>query len=104
MNTIQILIKEPGKRAWLERVENTIENLQEIVGGYIETIRATNDFAILYNKDAYALGFPEACKICGIELFGTIALVGQRGKNFTDLSHPLLEKMRALFPQLFEGV
>lgn len=35
---IKVLIKEPGKEPYEKEIENTLENLQHIVGGHIESV------------------------------------------------------------------
>ena len=35
---IRVLVKEPYKEPYLKEIEDTLENLQEIVGGYIECV------------------------------------------------------------------
>jgi len=46
---IRVLIKEPYKEPYLKEIEDTLENLQEIVGGYIESVDMPN----LKNVDLY---------------------------------------------------
>ena len=38
MDTIKLLVKEPNKEPYVKEVEHTLENLQKIVGGYIECV------------------------------------------------------------------
>lgn len=40
---IRVLVKEPGKEAELREIPNTLEDLQCIVGGYIETVTFAED-------------------------------------------------------------
>lgn len=46
---IRVLVKEPYKEPYLKEIEDTLENLQEIVGGYIESV----DMPGLKNVDLY---------------------------------------------------
>jgi hypothetical protein len=47
---ISVIIVEPKKPARVETIENTLENLQKIVGGYIECIKAEG-YDIIINEE-----------------------------------------------------
>ena len=40
---IKVVLAEPGKKAKVTEIENTLENLQKIVGGYIECVYPFED-------------------------------------------------------------
>ena len=85
---MEVYIKEPGKKPQLKNIPNTLEALQEIVGGYIETV-TFGDTIVICNEEGRLKGLPENCKVygCGKESFvGTIAFVGKDGDEFTDFN------------------
>lgn len=47
--TLKILVKEPYKEPYVKEIEDKLENLQEIVGGYIECVGMPN----MKNVDLY---------------------------------------------------
>jgi len=51
---ITVIIVEPEKPARIETIENTLTNLQSIVGGYIECIRE-DGFDIIINEEGKLL-------------------------------------------------
>ena len=51
MKQISVLIKEPGKKPRRESIPNTLEALQRVVGGYIETVTFASDVVIICNEE-----------------------------------------------------
>lgn len=65
-------------------VENTLKGLQEIVGGYIETVTIATDLTIICDEEGRLKGKPHNCNMLGIDLAGTIMAVGVDGPDFND--------------------
>lgn len=83
MKAIRII---PGQRAEDIEVENSVEALQEVVGGYIEVVNMpVNDMAILRDEDGLMKQKDYNCRIMGIDFVGTILFVGTKGEKFTDV-------------------
>lgn len=85
MERIKVVIKEPGKYAHMAEIGNNLESLQEIVGGYIETVTICTDLVLICNEDGRLLGLPYNCNYCGADFVGTIILAGVDGDEFTDV-------------------
>lgn len=51
---IKVVIVEPNQSARIETIENTLSNLQKLVGGYIECIRQEG-FDIIINEEGKML-------------------------------------------------
>lgn len=85
MNKIKVYVKMPGQdpEPWL--IDNTLEALQEIVGGYIETVTATRDLVIICNEEGRLLGLPYNCRIRGYDFVGPIIYAGVQGDEFADV-------------------
>ena len=82
---ISVLIKEPGKNPRHVNIENSLENLQKTVGGYIEAVTLAEDCAAICNEEGRLMGLPYCCTICGVSFVGPVVLVGVGGEEFCDL-------------------
>lgn len=83
---MRALIKYPGKAAIFKDIKGTLQELQETVGGHIETVTLTSDCVIICNEDGLITGLPYNCDICGINFVGPIVLLGRKGDSFADFS------------------
>lgn len=82
---LTVVIKEPGELPRMAAVSNTLETMQQLVGGYIETATICSDFAIVCNKEGRLHGLPENVDVCGYSFVGTIVFVGVRRGRFVSL-------------------
>ena len=82
---MRAIIKEPGKAGHVIEVKNELEELQRIVGGYIEVHQLFPNLAVICNEDGRLQGLPYNCEICGIIFVGTILLAGVDGPEFDDV-------------------
>lgn len=78
------LLLEPGKDSRTIEIENTLEALQEAVGGYIETVTFATDACLIVNEEGLLLKLPTQ-KILGRTFFGNALVVGVSGDEFTDV-------------------
>lgn len=69
-------------------IENTLEALQREVCGYIETVGITTDACIIVNEEGLINDMPFNTRLFGLQLFGTILIVGVDGDEFCDLPAP----------------
>ena len=53
---IKVFVKEPGKAPALRSVPNELAALQEVVGGYIETVTVASDLVIICNEEGRLQG------------------------------------------------
>lgn len=84
MRNISVIIKRPGKKPYHTYISDTLENLQNTVGGYIKTVTFAIDSCIICNEEGRLIGLPYNCSICGVDFVGTIIFVGVDGDEFTD--------------------
>ncbi len=86
MDKIKVIIKRPdedvGHVSW---ISNTLENLQQTVEGYIETVTLFEDFVIICNEEGRLCGLPYNCEVMGIDFVGTIVAAGVKGEEFADV-------------------
>lgn len=82
------ILKEPGKEPKVIDVENEKEELQETVGGYLESVTLAADMCILCDEEGRLKGLPFNVEICGVSFVGPILMVGVDGEEFADLWEP----------------
>lgn len=88
MEKIKVIIKRPEEVVGREeRIDNTLEALQEAVGGYIETLTILRnpDVIIIMNEDGKLDGSHYNFKVPGDQIFGDIIVCGRDGENFADV-------------------
>ena len=98
---ISVLIKDPGKKPRHVYIENSLKNLQNTVGGYIETVTLATDSRVICNEEGRLQGLPHCCTICGVDFVGTVVIAGIAGSEFADLPGDY-QKWKRMFPSLWE--
>lgn len=104
-SAMKILICEPHKRPYIKDVEHTLENLQSIVGGYIQAIYPFEDAAaIVCNEEGLLIGLEpnRAVDSYGV-VFGTFFICGLTEDDFTGLTDEQIEQYSQLYksPEIF---
>jgi len=82
---MNVIYKAPGKAPEVIDIPNTLQALQEKVGGYIETVTIATDAAIICNEEGRIMGLPHNCVLRDVDFVGPILIVGIKGPEFTDL-------------------
>lgn len=83
---MKVIVKEPGKVPVIKDIPNTLQALQEAVGGYIEVVTIMSDMAVICDEEGRLKGKEPNCSICNIEFVGTVLLVGvDGGEDFVDV-------------------
>ena len=81
---MKAILFQPGKRAKVVEIDNTLEALQKAVGGYIETVTVFSNGCLICNEEGRLLNL-EPQEILGETFFGTCLFVGVDGEEFTDI-------------------
>ena len=82
---MKVLIKNPGDDGFRSIViPNELQLMQQLVGGYIETVTIATDACVICNEEGRIQGMPHNCWFCGIEFVGPILIVGIDGDEFND--------------------
>lgn len=95
---ISVLLVEPCKRPKVIKIENTLEKLQELVGGYIEVFYPFEDkVAVIANEEGKINGLPlNRALYCDSKIYdiiaGTFLVVGLGEEDFISLSSELSTK------------
>lgn len=79
---IEVYFKEPGKNPKKCKIENTLEELQKLVGGYIEVKSIPGKMAILWDEEGRLKSLPLNVKFGAWDIVGNIVLVGVKGSDF----------------------
>ena len=93
---MRIIKKLPGQRPEVVDTENTLEALQEAVGGYIEAVTFAEDAALICNEEGRLLGLQHNCTVLGIPFVGPVLAVGVAGEEFRGLRDEQLQLMLEL--------
>ena len=83
---MKVIYKAPGAAPEIRDIPNTLQELQESVGGYIETVTIATDAVIICNEECRLLALPHNCRFCGIDFCGPILIAGYSGDEFVSLS------------------
>lgn len=82
---IKAIIKRPeDEYGRMTLIENTLENLQMIVRGYIETTGIDN-LVIICNEEGKLRGLEDNIRLGNDTLKGTIIICGASGDEFSDV-------------------
>lgn len=96
MDKIKVLYVEKGKEPKAIDIDNSLEALQNIVGGYIEAVYFS-DCILLCKEERINKNLPFNTEICNDDrkpvgvIRGSFVLVGQNGSEFDSLSDELIE-------------
>lgn len=77
----------------IKDIENTLEALQQEVGGYIETITLAADCCMIVDEEGRLKDKPlnEQASRLGLAIVGDALLVGVAGEEFTDVPEAMIE-------------
>lgn len=86
MSEIKVLVKKPHEAPFkvVIREATALEDLQKLVGGYIEFVPVAESAAIICDEEGRLKGKKYNCDVCGISFVGTIVVVGMNGEGFGD--------------------
>lgn len=101
---IKVVLVEPNKKATITEIENTLENLQNIVGGYIECIYPFEDnVGIIANEEGKLIGL-EPNRVLRDDngnavdiIFGTFIITGLTEDDFGSLTDEQAEYYLDMF-------
>ena len=96
---MKVVVMKPDALPDVQDIPNTLEALQELVGGYIEVVELADGLAVVCDEEGRLKGKPYCATLGDVQFVGTIALVGTVGCEFTDIpfSEGLLRLVREVF-------
>lgn len=92
---MKIVYFEVGKEAKVMEVENTLESLQELVGGYIETV-TLGEIIIVVNEEGRILELPLNRIFGRMYFYGNFFIVSSDGDEFSSLTDEHIEIIESL--------
>lgn len=101
MGKIRAIVKRHDEEVGhMTNISPTLQNLQNIVGGRIETVTIAPGVVVICNEEWRILGLPYNCEIRGRDLMGEftvdfggeIVVVGTEGDEFADLPNLVTRK------------
>ena len=90
--------RRPGRKPEIIGIENTLEALQEAVGGYIETLTVDDYTVLVMDEEGKLKGKPVCMTYKGECLVGDILVLGYIGDEFYDIGP---DAMKQWAPELF---
>lgn len=94
---MKIVKKEPGKGYYAKEIPNTLEAMQELVGGYIETVPLNMSGVILVCNEEGKLRGMKPNPYPGIpDLVGPWFICGVSGEEFDDVPREFVKLVRAV--------
>ena len=89
---MKVIVKEPGKTSEYREIDNTLEAMQEIVGGYIECVFLEGGAVMVCNEEGKLMGMQMNFPFRGDIIVGTVFVCGTDDEgDFTDVPITLEE-------------
>lgn len=85
---MRVIYKEPGKEPRTMVVPNELKVLQDLVGGYIETLKIADNVVMIFNEEGKLLDLAPNFFVGAIAdvILGPVIIAGEDGDEFTSLS------------------
>ncbi|WP_293997672.1 DUF3846 domain-containing protein [uncultured Megasphaera sp.] len=80
-----VVMKRPGKPARIGQIANTLEEMQRIVGGYIQMIPLDNDYMMICNEEGKLMNMQPNIWWLNDKIVGPIIIARQNGEDLEDL-------------------
>lgn len=96
---MRAIIKEVGKNPVVADIKNELEDIQSVVGGYIEIVPSelyNANIAVICNEEGLLMGLEPNMVIGYNVVVGNILFVGVDGEDFCDLSDEQIELIKAV--------
>lgn len=97
MSKIRILIVEPNKEPKQAKVEHTLQNLQNIVGGLIEIVELEHNVDLVCNEEGKLRSLELNRAITNDIISGTFFIAGQHKGETISLSRKQIRKYKKRF-------
>ena len=91
---LKCIIAPAEKRPYVAEIEDSLQKMQEIVGGCIETFLYSSDVRVVANEEARILGLKDNKRLPGVK--GNVILLSSKIKGdgeFVGLSYDEIEEM-----------
>ena len=85
---MRVLYKEPGQDPRSMVIPNELKVLQDLVGGYIETLKIADNVVMIFNEEGKLLDLAPNFFVGAIAdvILGPVIIAGEDGDEFTSLT------------------
>ena len=95
VDNMQVVVKRVGEVGKVQEIENELEVLQNIVGGYINIFPlASTGMLIICNEEGLLQGLEPNIEIGGIVIVGDIVIARQGEEDFESLNEAEIRALR----------
>ena len=94
---MKVIIKKVGKTPEVVDIENTLEAMQKVVGGYIELVPVRTGCVMICNEEGRIHKLPYNFNLSNNNIVGDVLFTGQKGTDFTDLTESDVEMILHFF-------
>lgn len=101
---IKILVVEPNKEPYEKEIEDTLEEMQKIVGGLIEFVELEKGVDLVCNEEGKIYGLEMNRVITNDVICGTFFIVGQKKGESISLTDSQIKKYKEYFNLLRDRV
>lgn len=92
---IKVVVQNPGELSRIVTVPNTLEALQELVGGYIEVVGIGNGLLLVMNEEGKIRGLPENVRCLYDTIVGPVFITADKDEDFRSLTTEEIQTARA---------
>lgn len=90
---MKILFKEPNRPFEVKEIENNLETLQQLVGGYIEVVPYKDNIVIICDEEGKLKGKEINISFSYDVIAGNCLFVGTNEGDFTSLTDKQIEEI-----------
>lgn len=94
---MRIVVKKVGQPAETKEIKGTLENLKEIVGGYIECIYLHSNIICVCNEEGKLLGLKPNFRLNDDVIVGDVFFCAGAEEEFTSLNEMQIEWLMHIF-------
>ena len=93
---IKLVVQNPGEISRVVTVPNTLEAMQEVIGGYIETVTLPNGLVLVMDEEGRLKGLRENVRCVQFgTIVGRIFITAAEGESFRSLTVDEIQSARA---------
>ena len=90
---MRVIYKEPYKDAEIRDIKNELEELQSLVGGWIEHVGFVDGVGLIMNEEGRLRDMQPNFRYGWGSVLGPAIFVGEAGEDFTDITEEGIEKV-----------
>lgn len=97
---MKVLMKEPGKAPRQLEINNSLNTMQVLVGGYIEHLSfCVPGVGLIMNEEGKIKDMPFNFFYYGDDIRGTVLFVGDSGEEFSALTDEQVSEIRKILDE-----